>query len=208
MNFIKENSQALIQRMGIVVIKQICDDLFALNVLNGEEVAIICSHRVEQDAARDIVHMILKKGSAACNLFLKSLENWNYPVYQDLTGHSLFHQNLEEDLDVLAQSLKDLYNSPVFKNFFPLGEDIDIIFNLQITFTEPVLWRKDHRHHRVEQMTLGSLLEALKSPCLIEGESGKGKSTLLQKNCHALGLWDVPSSEPVQIGLLHPPEQC
>lgn len=89
-NFIKENSQALIQRMGIVVIKQICDDLFALNVLNGEEVAIICSHRVEQDAARDIVHMILKKGSAACNLFLKSLENWNYPVYQDLTGHSRY----------------------------------------------------------------------------------------------------------------------
>lgn len=199
MNFIKDNSQALIQRMGIVVIKQICDDLFASNVLNGEEVAIICSHRVEQDSARDIVHMILKKGSVACNLFLKSLENWNSPVYQDLIGHSLFHQNLEEDLDVLAQSLKDFYNSPVFKNFFPLGEDIDIIFNLQITFTEPVLWRKDHRHHRVEQMTLGSLLEALKSPCLIEGESGKGKSTLLQKiamlwasgNCPALNQFKL-----------------
>lgn len=181
MNFIKENSQALIQRMGITVIKQICDDLFALNVLNGEEVAIICSNRVEQDAARDIIHMILKKGSASCSLFLKSLENWNYAVYQDLTGQNLFHQNSEEDLDVLAQSLKDLYNSPVFQNFFPLGKDIDIIFNLRITFTEPVLWRKDHHHHRVEQMTLGGLLEALKSPCLIEGESGKGKSTLLQR---------------------------
>ena len=81
----------------------------------------------------------------------------------------------------MAQNLKDLYNNPAFLNFYPLGEDIDIIFNLEKTFTEPIMWKKDHRHHRVEQLTLGSLLEALKSPCLIEGESGKGKSTLLQR---------------------------
>ncbi|XP_052042243.1 NLR family CARD domain-containing protein 4 isoform X2 [Apodemus sylvaticus] len=181
MNFIKDNSQALIQRMGITVTKQICDDLFALKVLNDQEVAIVCCERVEQEAARKIVHMILKKGSVACNLFLKSLEDWDYFVYQDLTGQNLFYQITDEDLNVLAQNLKDLYDSPAFLNFFPLGEDIDIIFNLKITFTEPVLWRKDHRHHRVEQLTLGGLLEALKSPCLIEGESGKGKSTLLQR---------------------------
>ncbi|XP_036026911.1 NLR family CARD domain-containing protein 4 [Onychomys torridus] len=181
MNFIRENSQALIQRMGITVIKQISDDLFALNVLNYEEVAVICCEKVEQDAARGIIHMILKKGSEACNLFLNSLERWDCTMYQDLTGQGIFHQNIEEDLDVLAQNLKYLYNSPTFLNFYPLGKDIDIIFNLKITFTEPVLWRKDHRHHRVEQLTLGSLLEAFQSPCLIEGESGKGKSTLLQR---------------------------
>ncbi|XP_031212352.1 NLR family CARD domain-containing protein 4 isoform X3 [Mastomys coucha] len=180
-NFIKDKSQALIQRMGITVTKQICDDLFALNVLNDQEVAIIHHEPVEQEAARKIVHMILKKGSVACNLFLKSLENWDYFVYQDLTGQNLFYQIAQEDLNVLAQNLKDLYDSPAFLNFYPLGGDIDIIFNLRRTFTEPVLWKKDHRHHRVEQLTLGSLLEALKSPCLIEGESGKGKSTLLQR---------------------------
>ncbi|XP_051037807.1 NLR family CARD domain-containing protein 4 [Phodopus roborovskii] len=180
MNFIKENSQALIQRMGITVTKQISDELFVWNVLNYEEMAIICCEKVEQDAARAIIHMILKKGSEACNLFLKCLEKSDYTMYQDLTGQSIFYQNTE-DLDALAQNLKYLYNSPAFLNFYPLGKDIDIIFNLKITFTEPVLWRKDHRHHRVEQLTLGNLLDVLQSPCLIEGESGKGKSTLLQR---------------------------
>lgn len=102
-----------------------------------------------------------------------------YSITFSLTG--LLHQNTEEDLEVLAQNLKGLYKSPIFLNFHPLGDDIDIIFNLEHTFTGPVLWRKDHRHHRVEQLTLDGLLEALQSPCLIEGESGKGKSTLLQR---------------------------
>lgn len=181
MNFIRNNRRALIQRMGLTVTKQICDDLFALNVLNNQEANVIYCEPLEQEAARKIIHMTMQKGSAACNLFLKSLENWDYFVYQDLTGQNLSYQVTEEDLNVLAQNLKDLYNSPAFLNFYPLGEDIDIIFNLEKTFTEPIMWKKDHRHHRVEQLTLGSLLEALKSPCLIEGESGKGKSTLLQR---------------------------
>nr|AAK53443.1 caspase recruitment domain protein 12 [Homo sapiens] len=181
MNFIKDNSRALIQRMGMTVIKQITDDLFVWNVLNREEVNIICCEKVEQDAARGIIHMILKKGSESCNLFLKSLKEWNYPLFQDLNGQSLFHQTSEGDLDDLAQDLKDLYHTPSFLNFYPLGEDIDIIFNLKSTFTEPVLWRKDQHHHRVEQLTLNGLLQALQSPCIIEGESGKGKSTLLQR---------------------------
>ncbi|XP_073905557.1 NLR family CARD domain-containing protein 4 isoform X2 [Castor canadensis] len=167
--------------MGMTVTKQIVDDLFAWNVLNCEEASIICCERVEQDAARGVIHMILKKGSEACNLFLQSLEKRSYAVYQALNGQSLFHQISEGDLDSLAQELKDLYHSPSFLNFFPLGEDIDIIFNLKSTFTEPVLWRKDHHHHRVEQLTLSSLLGNLQSPCIIEGESGKGKSTLLQR---------------------------
>ncbi|KAM9601594.1 NLR family CARD domain-containing protein 4 isoform 2-T3 [Trichechus inunguis] len=181
MNFVKENSQNLIQRMGMTVIKQIVDDLFVLNVLNYEEVNIICCEKVEQDAARGTIHMILKKGSEACNLFLKSLEKWNYPLFKDLNRQSFFDQMSEDDLDNLAQDLKKLYHTPSFLNFYPLGEDIDIIFNLKSTFTEPVLWRKDQHHHRVEQLTLSGLLEALQSPCLIEGESGKGKSTLLQR---------------------------
>ncbi|XP_006910431.1 NLR family CARD domain-containing protein 4 [Pteropus alecto] len=181
MNFIKENRQVLIQRMGMTVIKQVVDELFVWNVLNFEEVNIICCKKVEQDAARGIVDMILKKGSEACNLFLKSLEKWNYPLFQDLNGQSLFHQMSEGDLDDLAQNLKYLYDTPTFLNFYPLGEDIDIIFNLKSTFTEPVLWRKDKHHHRVEQLTLSGLMDTLQSPCIIEGESGKGKSTLLQR---------------------------
>ncbi|XP_054584498.1 NLR family CARD domain-containing protein 4 [Eptesicus fuscus] len=180
-NFIKENSQALIQRMGMTVIKQVVDELFVWNVLNFEEVNIICCEKVEQDAARGIIHMILKKGSEACNLFLKSLEKRDYPLFQDLNGQSLFHQMSEADLDDLAQDLKDLYQSPYFLNFYPLGEDIDIIFNLKSTFTEPVLWRKDQHHHRLDQLTLSGLLDTLQSPCIIEGESGKGKTTLLQR---------------------------
>ncbi|XP_053445300.1 NLR family CARD domain-containing protein 4 [Nycticebus coucang] len=180
-NFIKGNSQVLIQRMGMTVTKQITDDLFVWNVLNGEEVNTICCEKVEQDAARGVIHMILKKGSEACNLFLKSLEKWNYPLFQDLNGQSLFHPLSEGDLDDLVQELKDLYHTPSFLNFYPLGEDIDIIFNLKSTFTEPVLWRKDQHHRRMEPLTLSSLLQTLQSPCIIEGESGKGKSTLLQR---------------------------
>lgn len=89
-NFLKENSQVLIQRMGMTVIKQVVDELFVWNVLNFEEVNIICCEKVEQDAARGIIHMILKKGPEACNLFLKSLEKWNYPLFQDLNGQSKY----------------------------------------------------------------------------------------------------------------------
>ncbi|XP_027624219.1 NLR family CARD domain-containing protein 4 isoform X2 [Tupaia chinensis] len=184
MNFIDENRQDLIQRMGMTVIKQITDDLYGWNVLNLEEAETVYCEKVEQDAARKIIPMILKKGSESCNLFLKSLKKWNPPLFQDLNGQSLTGlclQISEGDLDDLAQDLKDLYHAPSFLNFYPLGEDIDIIFNLKSTFTEPVLWRKDRHHHRVEQLSLGGLLETLQSPCIIEGESGKGKSTLLQR---------------------------
>uniref|UniRef100_A0A3Q2I6U3 NLR family CARD domain containing 4 n=1 Tax=Equus caballus TaxID=9796 RepID=A0A3Q2I6U3_HORSE len=94
MNFIKDNSQALIQRMGMTVIKQVVDELFVWNVVNYAEVNIICCEKVEQDAARQLIHMILKKGSEACNLFLKSLEKWNYPLFQDLNGQSGLIDNL------------------------------------------------------------------------------------------------------------------
>ncbi|XP_055981745.1 NLR family CARD domain-containing protein 4 [Sorex fumeus] len=167
--------------MGMTVVKQVSDELLAWNVLNSEEVQIICCEKVEQEAARKMVHMILMKGPEACDLFLKSLERWNFPLFQDLNGQSLPGQPSEAALDELAQELKDLYLAPSFLNFYPLGEDIDILFNLQRTFTEPVLWRKDLCHRRVEPLSLGELLLGLQSPCILEGESGKGKSTLLQR---------------------------
>ncbi|XP_013373052.1 PREDICTED: NLR family CARD domain-containing protein 4 isoform X2 [Chinchilla lanigera] len=181
MDFIKGNSTVLIQRMGMTAIKQIVDDLFEWRVLNGEEVNVICCEKVEQEAARGIIHLVLKKGSESCKLFLQSLEKWNYALFQDLSGQSLFQQIPEGDLDDLAQDLKILYHTPSFLNFYPLGEDFDIIFNLKSIFTEPVLWRKDQHHRRVEQLTLNGLLETLQNPCIIEGESGKGKTTLLQR---------------------------
>ncbi|KAG8504816.1 NLR family CARD domain-containing protein 4, partial [Galemys pyrenaicus] len=165
--------------MGMTVINQIVDDLFAWNVLNLEEVDNICCEKLEQNAGRCIIHMILKKGSEACNLFLKSLEKWNYPLFQDLNGQSLLPQMLEEDLGDLAQDLKELYRTPSFLNFYPLGEDIDIIFNLKSIFTDPVLWRKDQHHHH--------------SPCIIERESGKGKTTLLQQIAMLWGSGKCPA---------------
>ncbi|KAL2773799.1 NLR family CARD domain-containing protein 4 isoform b [Daubentonia madagascariensis] len=146
MNFIKENSQVLIQRVGMTVTKQIVDDLFVWNVLNGEEVNIICCEKVEQDAARGIIHMILKKGSEACNLFLKSLEKWNYPLFQDLNGQSGLTDNLgnlknlvklildnvkmnEEDAIKLAEGLTNLKKMCLFRltHLSDIGEGMDYI---------------------------------------------------------------------------------
>ncbi|XP_037663451.1 NLR family CARD domain-containing protein 4 isoform X5 [Choloepus didactylus] len=146
MNFIKDKSQALIQRMGMTVIKQITDDLFALNVLNYEELNIICCEKVEQDAARGIIHMILKKGSEACNLFLTSLEKWNYPLFQDLNGQSGLTDNLgnlknimklilnnikmnEDDAIKLAEGLTNLKNLSLLRltHLSDIGKGMDYI---------------------------------------------------------------------------------
>uniref|UniRef100_A0A2K6PS55 NLR family CARD domain containing 4 n=1 Tax=Rhinopithecus roxellana TaxID=61622 RepID=A0A2K6PS55_RHIRO len=146
MNFIKDNRRALIQRMGMTVVKQITDDLFAWNVLNYGEVNSICCEKVEQDAARGIIHMILKKGSEACNLFLKSLEAWNYRLFQDLNGQSgltdrlgnlknltkLIMDNIkmnEEDAIKLAEGLKNLKKMCLFRltHLSDIGERMDYI---------------------------------------------------------------------------------
>ncbi|KAF6105115.1 NLR family CARD domain containing 4 [Phyllostomus discolor] len=146
MNFIKENSQALIQRMGMTVIKQVVDELFERNVLNFEEVTVICCEKVEQDAARGIIHMILKKGAESCNLFLKSLEKWNYPLFQDLNGQSGLTDSLgnlknlvklildnikmnEEDAIQLAEGLANLKNMCLLHltHLSDIGEGMDYI---------------------------------------------------------------------------------
>lgn len=51
--------------------------------------------------------------------------------------------------EVLAQNLKNFfYFMPSFLNFYPLGQDINMIFNLRNTFTEPVLWQTAQHHGR------------------------------------------------------------
>uniref|UniRef100_A0AAA9TQ61 NLR family CARD domain containing 4 n=2 Tax=Bos TaxID=9903 RepID=A0AAA9TQ61_BOVIN len=146
MNFIKENSQVLIQRMGMTVIKQILDELFVWNVMNYEEVNVICGEKFEQDAARGVIHMILKKGSEACNLFLKSLEKWNYPLFQELHGLSGLTDNLgnlknlmklildniqmnEEDALKLAEGLTNLKKMCLLRltHLSDIGEGMDYI---------------------------------------------------------------------------------
>lgn len=102
--------------MGLTVTKQICDDLFALNVLNNQEANVIYCEPLEQEAARKIIHMTMQKGSAACNLFLKSLENWDYFVYQDLTGQS--HRRRPE---CFGPEFKGLVQQPCFSELLPPG---------------------------------------------------------------------------------------
>lgn len=42
----------------MTVIKQILDELFVWNVMNYEAVDVICCEKLEQDAARAVIHMI------------------------------------------------------------------------------------------------------------------------------------------------------
>lgn len=86
-----------------------------------------------------------------------------------------------EDLDCLSQDLMFFYQYPSFKKFHPLGEEIDIVFDLTTTYTDTLLWKKDTRNTRQGQKTLNELLHELENPCIIEGEAGKGKTTLLKK---------------------------
>lgn len=59
------------------------------------------------------------------------------------------HPLWEGDWEVLAQNLKNFfYLMPSFLNFYPLGQDINMIFNLRNTFTEPVLWQTAQHHGR------------------------------------------------------------
>lgn len=80
MNFIKENSQVLIRRMGMTVIKQILDELFVWNVMNYEEVSTLLARGLSRTPKEGIIHMILKKGSEACNPFLNPLKSGTIPV--------------------------------------------------------------------------------------------------------------------------------
>ncbi|XP_019405258.1 PREDICTED: NLR family CARD domain-containing protein 4 isoform X2 [Crocodylus porosus] len=87
MDFIKKNSVHLIQRMGMVTVKQLVDDLFASNVLSGEEMNTIVCEKTQQDASRMMIYMVLNKGSEACRILVKALEKQNPFLYQELYGY-------------------------------------------------------------------------------------------------------------------------
>ncbi|XP_074435985.1 NLR family CARD domain-containing protein 4 isoform X4 [Larus michahellis] len=87
MEFIESNRVHLIQRMGMITVKQIADDLLACNVMSYEEVNTIACERVEQEASRMMIYMILNKGSEACNILVKSLEKHNPFLFHDLQGY-------------------------------------------------------------------------------------------------------------------------
>ncbi|XP_062980340.1 NLR family CARD domain-containing protein 4 [Elgaria multicarinata webbii] len=180
-DFIQTNSVQLIQRMGMPTVKQITDDFFAKSVLSDEEKDIIICQKTRQDASRRLIYLILKKGERACDLLVKALEKIDFPLFQNLQGYGAAGQMTPEDFDCLVEDLTDFYSRPSFQQFHPLGEEIDIIFNLTTTYTDTLLWKKDIHNARLGQLSLNALLDELRNPCIIEGEAGKGKTTLLKK---------------------------
>ncbi|XP_030051308.1 NLR family CARD domain-containing protein 4 isoform X1 [Microcaecilia unicolor] len=193
MDFIKDTYAELVKRMGKCIVNQIVDDLFGKNVLSTEEMNVINDENVSQVASRKLILMVLNKGSESCNLFMKCLEKYDHLLFQDLCGSGQVQQ---KDLDMLVEVLTELYSLPLFQKFYPLGDkiDIDILFDLGTTFTDPLLWKKDTYNRRRGLITLDSLLNDLENPCIIEGDAGKGKTTLLKRiamlwssgNCPAL----------------------
>ncbi|OCT79855.1 NLR family CARD domain-containing protein 4 [Xenopus laevis] len=183
MDLIRRKYAELVQRMGRTIAVQITSDLFTRNILSMGEMEEILSYKVAQDLTRQLLNGILKKGPESCTQFLQSLENQDPFFYEDLIGQRVQSGVTEEDLENLADHLKRLYQYPFFKKFNPLGEDtdIDIIFDLDRTFTDPLLWRKGTLNRREKQFTLIEMLEELESPCVIEGEAGKGKTTILKR---------------------------
>ncbi|NWW51252.1 NLRC4 protein, partial [Pedionomus torquatus] len=179
--FIESNRVHLIQRMGMITVKKIADDLLASSVMSYEELNTITCERVEQEASRMMIYMILNKGSAACNILVKSLEKHNPFLFHDLQGYCTTGQVEQDKLNDLIQDLKYVYLSSAFQKYHPLGSDIDIIFDLGTAYTDILLWKKDIHNSRKGQLTLNVLLEELKNPCIIEGEAGKGKTTLLKR---------------------------
>ncbi|XP_053159586.1 NLR family CARD domain-containing protein 4 [Hemicordylus capensis] len=180
MEFIQKNSVQLIQRMGMPIIKQIVDDLFAEFVLSEEEAEIICQ-RTRQDASRSLIYSILKKGERTCDLLVKSLEKRDPFLFQNLQEYCAAGEMTQENIDCLAKDLKDFYKYPSFKKFHPLGKEIDIIFDLTESYTDILLWKKNTHNIRQGQLSLNDLLNELENPCIIEGEAGKGKTTLLKR---------------------------
>ncbi|KAM9273207.1 LOW QUALITY PROTEIN: NLR family CARD domain-containing protein 4 [Cariama cristata] len=87
---------------------------------------------------------------------------------------------VEQDLNCLIQDLKYVYLSSAFQKYYPLGSDIDIIFDLGTASTDVLLWKKGI-HKSKGQLMLNVLLEEWKNPCSREREASKGKTTLLKR---------------------------
>ncbi|XP_077342626.1 NLR family CARD domain-containing protein 4 [Lithobates pipiens] len=186
MDIIRSVFCGLTDRISKTISKQIVCDLYATEIFTLEEMNYILSDQVAQEVARRLVTSILNKGEESCRYFLQSLENKDRFLFHSLMGKNVFGRVTDEDLEDLERLLKRLYNSKFFQNIFPLGKEIDIIFDLETTFTDPLLWKKDTFNQRKEQITLEDLLHILESPCIIEGEAGKGKTTILKRIAY---LW-------------------
>ncbi|XP_028676378.1 NLR family CARD domain-containing protein 4-like [Erpetoichthys calabaricus] len=181
MDFIKKNYEALVQRMGQTTITQIVDYCYSQDILDSEESEAILCNKQEQKAARMMITMIRKKGAAACDAFVASLEKHNRYLYEDLQDNCLPQQMTQRDIEKMAEDLKAFYVSATFRRFHPLGKDIDIIFDLNTTFTDAELWEKDLSNRRRKCLSFTKLLDEFKSPTIIEGDAGKGKTTLLKR---------------------------
>ncbi|XP_075194247.1 NLR family CARD domain-containing protein 4 [Anomaloglossus baeobatrachus] len=148
-----------------------------------EEMDCVLAEKTSQTAARILIAMVLKKSEESCNCFLQLLETYDQFLFRDLYGTNVMSSITENDIDELEKILKRFYRYPCFQNFYPLGEEtgIDIIFDLETTFTDPLLWKKDIYNRRKEKIKFEDVLYKLRSPCIIEGEAGKGKSTMLKR---------------------------
>lgn len=186
MDFIKTKHVDLIQRMGKTICMQIVDDCYSKNILGPEERDLLYCEKVAQEAARQLITIIEKKGASAISSFVESLKQHDFYLYEDLQGRCSAKEATQHSLDLLAEDLKELYTSACFQKFHPLGEDIDILFDLETTFTDAVFWKKDTMNNRKGHVTLTKLLGEFKNPSVIEGEAGKGKTTLLKR---VAALW-------------------
>lgn len=204
MQFIQEKFSDLIQKINLTITGKLVEKLFEKHVLSLEEMNCVLAEKTSQTAARTLIIMIIQKGEESCKGFLQLLKTYDESLFWDVYGTTFSdrkerfesptkvetesHKDVlssitDKDIDELEKFLKRFYRYPGFQNFYPLGEEtgIDIIFNLETTFSDPLLWKKDILNHRKEKMKFEDVLCKLESPCIIEGEAGKGKTTMLKR---------------------------
>ncbi|XP_041038611.1 NLR family CARD domain-containing protein 4-like isoform X2 [Carcharodon carcharias] len=184
MDFIRERRSELVQRMGRQIINQVVDELYSKGVLNVEEKDLILGTQLSQEKARLILGYIENKGTAACKLFLDYLKCYDQYLFEDLKWTSKkasIEKYTEKDIEMIAEDLRNLYLSSAFQKFHPLGEEIDIIFDLETTFSDAVFWKKNINNRTIDQLMFQDLLDELRNLTVIEGEAGKGKTTLLKR---------------------------
>ncbi|XP_075059824.1 NLR family CARD domain-containing protein 4 [Mixophyes fleayi] len=183
MDLIQEKFSDLTARINMTISKRIADELYAKKIFSKEEINDVLSVPVSHEVARRLIIGIINKGEESCRHFLKFLENQDEYLYRDLFQKNAGGRVTEEDLEDLEKHLKRFYQYPSFQTFHPLGKEtgIDILFDLETTFTDPLLWKKDTLNQKKEQMKLEDVLNKLRSPCIIEGEAGKGKTTILRR---------------------------
>ncbi|XP_073413616.1 NLR family CARD domain-containing protein 4 [Dendrobates tinctorius] len=212
---IQEKFSGLIEKINITTSTKIVEKLYEKRIFSMQEMNCVFAEKISDNAARTLITMTLNKGEESCNCFLQLLESYDQFLFRDLYGptfpgrvessmevegerHQYVKSSItESDIDELETFLKRFYRYPCFQNFYPLGEEtgIDIIFDLETTFTDPLLWKKDIHNRRKEKMKFEEVLHILKSPCIIEGEAGKGKSTMLKR---IAVLWASEKCQPLQ----------